>query len=211
MTTDLALYRRVYGKLLDCMARVGTRILLIELGDSNPDIEMPVLPSGYTTKQLKPSDLMAWTTPEYGLSESFLIQAQARGDRCVANFFQNELVGYGFVTQSYAPVTDQTAVKIDERLLYRYKGWTHPAHRRNHLSHARGRINSRLFPKQQGQHMVSYVEVQNFPSRLKHADVHPVCLGYSMILRVFGKEYLFNSPIAKRYGFQLVPRTDQLA
>ncbi len=203
---DLPLYRKLYGTLLRHLSSYGTRLLLVELGDNNPHISMPELPAGYTTRALEPLDLLPWANGGYDLSEAFLRQSAARGDRCVANFYHDQLVGYGFVTPNYAAVTEQVAVAVSKNLLYRYKGWTHPQHRRKHLSHARGRLNSRLFPPQPGQRMVSYVEAQNFPSRLKHAEVRPVRLGYSLIVRLFGREMIFNSGVARRFGFRLVYR-----
>jgi len=195
---------RLYAPVLRVLARRGTRVLLVRLGDPNPDIAFPALPPGYSTEPKEPLDLLPWATPQYTLNEDFLRQASARGDRCVANFYDGELVGYGFVTRCFAPVTDQLGVKIGPKLQYRYKGWTHPAHRRKHLSHARGRINSRLFPQPHGQRMVSYVEAHNFASRLTHEDVHPSFLGLCLILRLWGRDYAINSPAASRAGFELV-------
>ena len=204
----IAFHQRVYARLLRWLAGRGTRLMLVSLGDENPHIEMPELPEGYTTRALDPEDLLPWASPEYGLSKSFLTQAQARGDRCVGNFFGDDLVGYGFVTRSYAPVTEQVAVEIDDSLLYRYKGWTHPEHRRKYLSHARGRLNQTLFDRSAGQKMVSYVEAQNFASRLNHKDVHPQHLGWCGIVKLFGREWSFNTNSTVKHGFRLVPRED---
>ncbi len=204
MPSQATWFQRLYSFGLRSLANTGNKLLLVELGDNNPHIEEPALAPGYSTRALEPEDLMPWASAEYQLSPAFLNEAQARGDRCVGNFYADQLVGYGFVTQSFAAITDQIGVKINQPLLYRYKGWTHPEHRRKYLSHARGRLNSRLFPQQPGQRMVSYVDAHNFPSRLKHADIRPVRLGYCLILRLFGKEFCINSRIAKRYGFSLV-------
>jgi len=199
-----SLMAQIYAPVLRLLARGGTRVLLVQLGDENPHIAFPQLPPGYTAEAKQPLDLLPWSTPEHGLTESFLRQASERGDRCVVNFFHGDLVGYGFVTRCFAPVTDQVGVRIGAALHYRYKGWTHPEHRRKHLSHARGRLNSRLFPRQEGQRMVSYVEAHNFASRLTHADVRPTFLGLCVIVRVLGREYPINSLAAVRAGFELV-------
>lgn len=197
---------RLYAPLLRFLARTGTRVLLVQLGDPNPNIAFPDLAPGYSAEPKEPLDLLPWAKPEFGLQETFLRSASKRGDRCVANFFEGSLVGYGFVTRSCAPVTEQVDVKIGPALQYRYKGWTHPEHRRKHLSHARGRLNSRLFPNQARQRMVSYVEAHNFASRLTHAAVHPTFLGLCLIVRVFGREFPINSPAARRAGFELFRR-----
>jgi len=204
MAGEPSLFARLYAPALGLLARNGTRVLLVNLGDPNPDIAFPDLPPGYTAEPKDPLDLLPWASTEYGLSDTFLQQANARGDRCVANFYEGSLVGYGFVTRCFAPVTEQIGVSINSTLQYRYKGWTHPEHRRKHLSHARGRINSRLFPRQPGQRMVSYVEAHNFASRLPHADVHPIFLGTCLIVRLLGREFPISSPAARRAGFELV-------
>ena len=205
MANGPSFFARLYAPVLRVLARHGTRVMLVNLGDPDPHITFPELAPGYSAEPKVPLDLLPWAGREgYGLDAEFLHQASERGDRCVANYFNGELVGYGFVTRSHASVSDQIAVRISNGVQYRYKGWTHPNHRRKHLSHARGRLNSRLFPDDPMPRMISYVEAQNFPSRLTHADVHPSSLGVCLIIRVLGWELPISSRAAKRAGFTLV-------
>lgn len=196
-----------YSAVMRNLSRVGFHLFLVELGDDNPDVAMPILAPGYTARATELEELWPWVDKGYGLSAAFLRGAIARGDRCVANFFGDELVGYGFVTVKGAPVTDQLEVVIDDRLVYRYKGWTHPEHRRKHLSHARGRLNRQFFDLTDGRRSVDYVAVHNHASKLKHADVHPVRLGYCGFIRLLGREYPFTNRVPRRFGFRLVRRT----
>ncbi|MEM7099662.1 MAG: hypothetical protein AAF541_15455 [Pseudomonadota bacterium] len=181
--------------------------MVVNLGDPNQSIAMPELPNGYSTVTLTPRELIPWACEANDLSETFLKSAHRRGDRCVANFLdrdgQKQLVGYGFVTTSTAPLTDGVHVKIGPHLRYRYKGWTHPEHRRLYLSHARGRLNQSLFPMDQGQRMVSYIDFHNYPSRFNHAAVKPEEVGYCAIMRWFGSTHCFTSPGARKHGFEL--------
>lgn len=202
-TKPVEIARRLYEAVMSRAEKAGFHLFLVELGDDNPDIPMPELPAGYSTQVVSPESLLDYVGPEYDLSEEFLRGAISRGDRCVANYYFGKLVGYGFVTRERAPVTGQVQVVVDHRLVYRYKGWTHPEHRRKHLSHARGRINSRVFPLQPGQRMVSYVATHNFASKLKHRDVHPVRIGFCGYVRLFGREYPFTHRIPRRFGFRL--------
>ncbi len=181
----------------------GFHLYLVELGDDDPNIAFPALPPGYCTRPVELQELWAWVGEVDGLSAEFLRGAIARGDRCVGNFHHGRLVGYGFVARRLAPVTEQIEVVVDDRLVYRYKGWTHPDHRRKHLSHARGRINRRLFPLRDGMRTVDYVAVHNLASRHKHADVHPVRLGYCGFVRLSGREYPFTARVPRRFGFRL--------
>jgi hypothetical protein len=189
----------IYAACMRRLAQAGFHLFIVELGDDRPDITSPRLPDGYSARATGLEELWPWVGNDYGLSESFLRGAIVRGDRCVANFFNGELVGYGFVTQVGAPVTDQLEVVIDERLVY-------PDHRRKHLSHARGRLNRQFFPLTEGRRTVDYVAVHNLASKLKHPDIHPVRLGYCGYIRLFGREYPFTQPTPRRFGFRLVRR-----
>jgi len=195
-----------YSAIMGRLARFGFHLFLVELGDDSPGIAFPELDPGYTARAADLEELWPWVGKDYGLSEDFLRGAIARGDHCVANFFNGELVGYGFVTKVGAPVTDQLEVVIDDRLIYRYKGWTHPDHRRKHLSHARGRLNRQFFPLTDGRRTVDYVAVHNLASKLKHPDIHPVRLGYCGFVRLFGCEHPFTQRVPRRFGFRLARR-----
>ena len=200
------LWRTLHAATFRRLERLGFHLFLVELGDDRPDIERPQLPEGYTTRPVDLEELRNWVGVIEGITEPFLKGAMARGDRCVGNFHQDELVGHGFVTRERAPVTDQLEVVVDDWLLYRYKGWTHPDHRRRHLSHARGRMNRHLFPMREGMRTVDYVAVHNLPSKLKHADLHPVRLGYCGYVRILGAEYPFTGRVPRRFGFRLQRR-----
>ncbi len=196
----------MHAELFRWLSRLGLHLFIVQLGDDRPDIKHPVLPPGYSTRPVELEELRQWAGKVAGLDEAFLEGAMARGDRCVANFHDEELVGYGFVARQRAPVTEQLDIVVGDKLLYRYKGWTHPDHRRKHLSHSRGRINRTLFPLTEGMRTVSYVAVHNLPSKLTHVDVHPVRLGYCGFIQLFGRELPFTGRVPRRYGFQLVRR-----
>jgi len=125
----------------------------------------------------------------------------------VANFFHDEVVGYGFVASQWAPINQQLRVEVGESLFYRYKGWTDPQHRRKHLSHARGRINSTLFDGCDATRMVSYVDVHNYPSKLHHTQIKPITLGYCGYVTWRGRVYPFTQRKTRDAGFALVRDT----
>jgi hypothetical protein len=202
---DFGVRRGLYVYLMRALRSLGMQLFLVQLGDDRADIEPPVLAAGYTTRPVEPLELLPWADrPGYGLSRSFLQQASERGHRAVANFHHGDLVGYGFVARERAPVTGQVDVLVSDRLVYRYKAWTHPDHRRQHLSFARGRINKTLFPLQPGQRTVSYVETHNYASRLHRPELRPEDVGYCGIVRFGGREFPFTLPGPRRAGFRLV-------
>lgn len=203
---EFGLWRGLYASVMSALKRaIGLNLFLVELGDDRSELAMPDLEPGYTTRTVTPDELLPWADkPGYGLSRQFLEQASRQGARAVANFHHSELVGYGFVARHRAPVTPQIDVAVDRRLVYRFKGWTHPDHRRKHLSHARGRLNKSLFPLAADQRTVSYVETHNYASKLHRSDVHPEPVGHCGFVRLFGREVPFTLPGARRVGFRLV-------
>ena len=199
--------RALYSKLMSGLRRLfGLNLFLVQYGDDKSKVAPPTLEEGYTTRTCTPEQLKQWASSEVGLPISFLDDAQKRGDRCVANFFHDDLVGYVFVAKSNAPLTNQLEVAIDNRLVYRYKAWTHPNHRRKHLSMARGRLNKTLFPLQPGQRTIAYVATTNFPSRLVRPEIHPQAVGYSGYFKLAGREIPFNTPGTRRAGFKVQRR-----
>jgi len=207
---EFGLGRGLHVYLMRALKRAfGLHLFLVELGDDRQDLAPPRLPDGYTTRAAAPAELLGWADrADYGLSRNFLEQAHARGHRVVANFCRGELVGYGFVARERARVTDQIEVVVADRLVYRYKAWTHPDHRRMHLSYARGRVNRTQFPLQPGQRTVSYVETHNYASRLHSPELQPEAVGYCGFVRIAGRELPFTLAGPKRAGFRLarIPR-----
>jgi hypothetical protein len=202
---DFGFRRALHIHLMRALRALAVQLYLVQLGDDRGDIEAPTLASGYTTRPVEPRELLPWADrPGFGLTREFLELAGERGHPAVANFYGDDLVGYGFVARGRAPVTNQVDVLVSDRLVYRYKAWTHPAHRRQHLSFARGRINRTLFPLQSGQRTVSYVETHNYASRLHRPELRPRNVGYSGIIRLAGREYPFTTAGPRRAGFRLV-------
>jgi hypothetical protein len=203
---DFGFARTVYAVVMRFFERLGFHLFTVQLGDDNPKREMPELPPGYTVEKAMPEDLMNWAEPKYGLSRPFLEESASNGDRCVLNLFHDALVGYGFVATARARATDQLDVVIDNNLVYRYKGWTHPDHRRKHLSLARGSLNKTLFPLGEGRRTVSFVVTHNFKSKLHHRALKPKRIGLCGYLHLFGREYPFTLPGPRRHGFRLARR-----
>lgn len=204
-----------YGALWACyiavmlaLERVGVHLYLVTLGDDNPELPVPELPSGYEVRSVNLTELLPLAKADNGLSEGFLQGAIARGDRCIANFFHGQLVGYGFVALQRAPLTNQLDIVVTDKLEYRYKGWTHPDHRRKHLSHSRARLSRKLYPLAPGHRSVSYVATHNLASRLTRPELHPIRLGYCGYVRLFGTELPFTHRIPRRFGFSIERRDE---
>lgn len=206
---DFGLPRAIYRAVMNQLHELGFHLFRVQLGDDSLEIAEPELEPGYTVQMLSPEDLLKWVSEDNFLSEEFLREAAHHGDRCVANFFDDELVGYGFVTQTRARVTEQIDVVVDERLVYRYKGWTHPEHRRKKLSFARGRLNKHLFPLTDGRRTVSYVDTHNFASKLHSKKIHPISIGHCGYFEILGREYPFTFRTPRRFGFRLERRNER--
>ncbi len=203
---DFGFGRTVYAAVMRSLERLGFHLFTVQLGDDDPNREVPEMSPGYTLERATPLDLMRWAEPEYGLSRQFLEESAQNGDRCVLNLYNGELAGYGFVTTARARATEQLDVVISDNLVYRYKGWTHPDHRRKHLSLARGSLNKKLFPLGDKRRTVSFVVSHNFKSKLHHRALKPERIGLCGYLRIFGREIPFTLPGPRRHGFRLARR-----
>src|SRR5690242_9234731 len=103
---QVGLAHRLHGALMRWLQRtIGLRLFIVQLGDDHSELAMPALEAAYVTRAVALEELLPWADRVTGLSLPFLRSAIARGDRCVANFYRGELVGFGFVTTTRAPAT----------------------------------------------------------------------------------------------------------
>lgn len=103
-------------------------------------------------------------------------------------------------------MTEQLDVVVSDHLYYNYKAWTHPDHRRRHLANDRGRVRRQEKVIPRDKRLVTYVDVNNYPSRLHRPEQHPIFLGHAGYIRLFGYEIPFTGPTPKRFGFSIVRR-----
>jgi len=122
-------------------------------------------PGGYRGAFLEYQDLKPLVGAEWELSESFLEQAFAKGDRCYGFTSNNRLAAYQWY--STAPtITDWRGMvaHFNSDYAYMYKGFTHPEHRGHGLYPAGVTTVLAQYLSQGCRGFLSIVEANNFPS-----------------------------------------------
>jgi ribosomal protein S18 acetylase RimI-like enzyme len=143
-------------------------------------------------------------TQEHELSEEFLREAFARGDECYGFLEGRALAAYGWYAHRPTPLeTPGLVLHFQDRYVYMYKGFTHPAHRGQRL-HAAGMTKALSILLERGYRgLVSYVEATNFGSlksvyRMGYAD-----FGTIVVLGLGGRHVTRASAGCAPYGFRV--------
>jgi hypothetical protein len=212
---DWGLRRTLYWYLMHTLAKAGIRLHYVRVGADMREIlrieERPQVPDGYDTRVVGLEEMLPHAGAVPDLDREFLEASFARGDRCTANFFNGELVGFSFGTHQRARATPQLDVLVPSGFRYGYKAWTHPAHRQRNLSRIRGYVRRQSAKSMHEERSISYIETHNYPSLL-HSYRHPRDRGLAMGLcgwiTLFGRQIPFNSRRAKWIGFEVVRKND---
>ena len=142
--------------------------------------------------------------PEYEITESFLRQAFAKGDRCYGFLDGSMLANYGWYSNEPTEIdTPGVRLRFDPGYIYMYKGFTHNKYRgqRLHAIAMTRALEAYLAEGYKG--IVSYVEWNNFSSltscyRMGYAD-----FGNLYVAQVFGRRFTYAGRGCDRYGFRL--------
>ena len=209
------LRRCLYWELMNILRiAFGFQIHYLNIGNSIHDSFDENLcdpPDGYKTRKLDPQELLAWVDSVPELVPEILQTAIANGDMCFANFFEERLVGFDFISRTRTVVSDQLDILIPEGFRYGYKGWTHPDHRQSGLARMRARAMLESADRPYHERLIWYVETHNYSSllhRYKPPREHNLRVGFIGWFSFFGKQLPFNSRNAKRYGVEFVRKED---
>ncbi len=210
---DWGLARALYWQLMQRLSKLGARVHYVSVGSGMLQIlgESPQeAPPGYTTRAVGLDDLVPHAS-DPDLSRTFLETAFARGDTCVANFFEGRLVGYSFNAFSRARMNDQIDVLIPQGFRYGYKSWTHADHRRANLSRVRGYVRRMSLPDEHSMWYIGCVETHNYASLLhsyRHPRLRALRMGCSGWITLFGRKIPFNTRRARWVGIEFVRKED---
>lgn len=208
---DWGLGRALYWELMNAVARLGVHLHYVNIDghlSAIMDETPPAVPTGYDTRYLGFEELRAYEGLVPDMDGAFLDSACARGDVCIANFHDDELVGFAFLSFTHARATPQLDVLVPEGFQYVYKGWTHQNHRRAGLAAARVHLRHQLLRANPAQRSISYVETHNYASLLRgyrHPRERLLRMGFCGWITVLGRQIPFNSRRAKWIGFELTP------
>lgn len=176
------------------------------------DQKPPVIPPGYVVRLVTRADLLPFVDSVEGLSAAFLEDAFSSNDECAASFHGEELVGFSFTKRDRAPVTDQIDVVVPPGFRYGYKAWTHPDHRKRHLSRMMSYVMRVEGNRPHEERGISYIETHNYRSLLRsHRNItdRAIPMGYVGWFTFCGRQIPWNSRKAKWIGCIFVRREDR--
>jgi hypothetical protein len=136
----------------------------------------------------------------YDLSDRFLDEALARGDRCYAIVDGERLASFGWYARRPTPIDRGLYLRFDPRLVYMYKGFTHRDYRGRRL-HAIGMTRALSEVLSEGASgIVSYVDSKNRSSlvscyRMGYEDV-----GRIYVARVFDRAFAYADAACRARG-----------
>ena len=196
------------------LSRLGIRLhyVFVNADITQPrDEAAPAVPPGYHARAVGLDEMLCFVDRVPDLSREFLERAFGHGDECVANFFEGELVGFGFVSRARTRVTAELEALIPDGFRYSYKAWTHPDHRRRNLSRLRSHVRLNTVARPYNERGISYIETHNYPSLLRgyrRPTLRRIPMGITGWFTLFGRQIPFNSRRAKWIGFEFVRRDD---
>lgn len=203
--SEFGLRRTAYWYLMTLLQHsIGLRLHHVFIRHGIPEKTRFRSPPGYSNREVTPDELLGYIDTgavSAELSADFLHASAARNDHCVASFFGEELVGFDFSSTTEAPVTSQLEIVVPPGFRYGYKGWTHPDHRRKHLSLLR--IEAGYTTELAAMY---YIETHNYPSLLRPYR-YPVArrlhMGYIGWIEFRGRQYPFATRRARWVGIEL--------
>ena len=194
------LWRGLYAKLM--------RWLTVSLGLFIAHVYRAELKSydGHVPPELNvilatPTDLAPYIQlREYQLGRSFVQHAWARGDACVATYYNGQLAAYGWVAYDQAPHVDGMWVRFGPGHRYNYKSLTLPEYRGRHLRGSYGVLAQRD-RDEEVTHSIAFIETHNYASISAEKRHGGQKIGFAGYLQITGRIFVFSSPGAKRFGF----------
>lgn len=212
--------RALYWNLMHALTKLGFHVHYIRISSDRPDLVAPPRPlaPGYEIRLVGYQDLLPFAGAMTGLTEAFLEQAFSSlgevpdyTDECAAAFYDGELVSYAFTTRTRAPVTDQIDILVPKGFRYSYKSWTHPDHRRQHLSRTMTHLKWTRSNRPHQERGVSYIETHNYASLLRsHRSIsdRAIPMGFAGWFTLFGRQIPWNSRKARWLGCEMVRKED---
>lgn len=203
--------RSVYWHVMHWLAtRALFRIHYVSIGADRPALRMIYraaldVPDGYTVRWGTREDFLPAIGTLPDVDQQFVDDAFGRGDECVVVYYRDELVNYCFGTRAWARVSEQLRVVVPKGFRYIYKAWTHPDHRRKHLSALNAQFRNLTREAPFEERSISYVETHNYPSLLntgRHPSERGIRCGLVGWFTVFGRQIPFSSRHAKWIGFE---------
>jgi hypothetical protein len=160
------------------------------------------LPPGYRTAFPDQAELRRYAQdPAYDMTDAFLDQALAKGDRCYAILEGDTLASYGWYSLDDTHITGELSLRFSREWMYMYKGYTLPRYRglRFHAVGMAALLDEASRLGLRG--LLCFVEANNYSSlksayRLGYRDV-----GMIVTLKALGQYWVRIDHACATHGF----------
>ena len=199
--------RTLYDFSLRAVNRIVYFRVLKAVGLRAPDAHSLERRPDYAYGFLSREVLVAFARdPQYEMSELFLRDALAKGDRCYGIVHGDFLASYGwYSTKPTVALTNDLELCFDPAYVYMYKGFTHQAYRGQRL-HAAGMAHAlQAYQLEGSKGIVSYVESNNFSSLKSCYRMGYQAFGHVVVLRTGGRYFIGASEGCRERSFGLAP------
>jgi hypothetical protein len=161
-------------------------------------------PREYGASFVRPDAVATFAlNPETGMSERFVRNALAKGDKCYGFTHEGGLSSYGWYATNPTLITPELRLHFSRQYVYMYKGFTHELHR-----------GKRLFPygmtrvlrhyRAAGYNgLLLYVDANNLGSLKACARMGFRVFGSIYIAKLFGWYFVYETPGCARFGFRI--------
>jgi len=166
----------------------------------------PVASEGIHHRFLNESELRRYARePVNDMTDGFLDEALAKGDRCSAIMDGNRLVSYVWCARKPTLLTRDLLLEFDTDWVYRYKAFTIPAYRGRRLHGMNSTMAMRDTVGLGLKGCLCYVDVNNYSSRKSLYRQGYVDVGKMFALRITGVHLIRVDPRCRAYGLGLKP------
>ena len=143
--------------------------------------------------------------PVNEMTNSFLDEALAKGDRCSAILLGKRLVNYVWCARRATPLTHDLLFEFGSEWLYRYNAFTLPAYRGRRLQGWNTTMALQEAVKLGLKGFICYADVNNYSSLKSMYRCGYVDVGKMFMLRMSRTYWIHVDPECRPYGLNLKP------
>ena len=170
-------------------------------------------PEGYETRRVSQQEFNRMLCDE--LKAVDYDWAFERGDFCIANIQDGEIVGYSFSSLLPTRVQSGLVFKFPDGFMYGFSANTAAPHRGKKLQRESWKVRQAERLREHGSvfSAIWYINITNLESlaSVEHSGVHQTLRGYAGYVRFFGRWITFASPGCKRLGVGFARNADSEA
>ena len=157
--------------------------------------------SGREGETISGSNVSLLISPDIGMNQNFIDGAEKRGDWSYVFREHENVISYGWYSNSDVPIDVLFAISYSDQFTYMYKGFTAAQYRGEKL-HAFGMARAlRNVTKAGANGLISYVEANNFASLRSCERLGYKIFGSCWLFRIFGRFFVLRSPGCTRFEF----------